>query len=169
MTSDQDLATSTSRYREVQHFHPIFNVLVVGLAAMALWCLISDLAFDRPLGTSPAHPGVLVGVLVFFVALYLLLFRLVVRVDGESVRVEFGYLGLVKFRWTADQIRSCQPMKYSFWDFGGWGIRYGMDGVWCYSARGNEAVRIETGKRGAAIGTQRPKELAAAIRQLIGQ
>ena len=171
MASDELQKSGGSvRYEEVQHFHPAFQALMVGIGLFLLVSLVADVVFHTPLGSKPAPPAVLAGVLVFFVLLYLWVFRLVVRVDGQSVRAEFGYLGRLNFRWTRDQIRSCEPVTYRpLRDFGGWGIRFGAGGKRCYSARGNRGVLLETDKRQVTIGSQRPEELAAAIQQLIGQ
>jgi len=155
-------------YQEVQHFPPFFHALLGAVMALLLWGQVSALVFHKPFGAKPAPPAVLLAMWLFFVALYLVVFRLVVRVDDQGVTAEYGYLGWVKFRWRREQLRRCEATTYRpLRDFGGWGIRFGAGGTRCYSARGNRGVLLETDKRRVILGSQRPEELAAAIRALI--
>lgn len=156
------------RYEEVQRFHPVFEAFIVLLALFVGVCLVSDVGFHRPVGTHPAPTPVLAGMLVLFALLYLLLFRLVVRVGREDVHVIFGYLGVIAFRWRGEQIHSCRPVTYRpLGEFGGWGIRFGSGGRRCYSARGNQGVLLETERHPVIIGSQQPEKLAAAIQDLL--
>ena len=161
-------ASPTVRYEEVQHFHPFFHALLGAVMALLLWGQVSDLVFHKPLGSKPAPPGGLLAMWLLFVVLYLVIFRLVVRVDEGGVTAEFGYLGWVKFRWGREQIRSCEATTYRpLRDFGGWGIRFGAGGTRCYSARGNRGVLLETDNRRVILGSQRPEEFAGAIQGLL--
>jgi len=97
-----------------------------------------------------------IGVLVAFA-------RLVVDVDREAITVAFHF-PWPKRTIPISEVRSAEVMTYrAFLDYGGYGVRLGLRG-WAWSVSGNQGVLVEStnGSR-LMIGSQRPKELVAAI------
>jgi hypothetical protein len=97
-----------------------------------------------------------VGVLLAFACL-------VVDVDRDAITVAFHFLW-PKRRIRVSDVRKAEATKYSpLLDYGGYGVRLGFRG-WAFNVSGDEGVLVETndGSR-LMIGSQRPKELEAAI------
>ncbi|NLC57001.1 MAG: hypothetical protein GX774_09210 [Armatimonadetes bacterium] len=88
-------------------------------------------------------------------------------VTPEGVQVSFGLPGWIRFRVDAAGIRGVEAVTYRpLAEFGGWGIRLSLGGTRAYTARGNQGVRVRTTRGEYLIGSQRPEELAAALRQI---
>ncbi len=116
-------------------------------------------------GTPP--PGSLVGSLVTAAVMLLLLVlfhRLVVRIDGDSLRVNFG-IGLIGYTFLLSDILSCRAVR-SPW-YSGWGIRK-IRGGWLLNVSGYQAVEISlrSGKV-YRIGTDDQDGLLAALEAAI--
>jgi hypothetical protein len=88
-------------------------------------------------------------------------FKLVTKVrPGE---VEYGFpLGLRR-TLPREQIARVEVIEYRpLRDFGGWGLRFGRQGM-MYNARGNRAVKLNlTNGKVLFIGSQQPEQLASA-------
>lgn len=84
--------------------------------------------------------------------------------DGE-LRCVFG-IGLIRKRFPLRSVVKVETVRNSW--FWGWGIRYTPHG-WLFNVSGLSAVELTraNGKR-VRVGTDRPDELARAIRQSIG-
>jgi hypothetical protein len=83
--------------------------------------------------------------------------------DGELV-CRFG-IGLIRKRFPLRHVVRVEPVRNSWiW---GWGIRYTPHG-WLFNVSGLDAVELSltSGKR-VRVGTDRPDELARAIRQAV--
>jgi hypothetical protein len=103
-------------------------------------------------------PGVIAAIALLFA-----LARLVVDVDRDAITVAFHFLW-PKRRISISQVRKAEATKYSpLFDYGGYGVRLGFRG-WAWSVSGDEGVLVETNDGShVMIGSQRPKELEAAI------
>lgn len=140
------------RFEEGQAF-PIFvyPLLLLGCVAMLL----------------PPHHWSLVAVPLVIMLCAGNLLYMSTRVTGRTIRVRFGALVPFYVR-TIDvgEIEGVEAGRYSpLAEYGGWGIR-GMGSNMALNARGNLGVRLHlTRGRILMIGTQRPEELADAIRQ----
>jgi hypothetical protein len=92
--------------------------------------------------------------------------KLTIEVTPSECRVWFGWIPTYSQVISLDQIQSVEPIQYRpLTDCGGWGIRTSREGERVLNARGELAVRItlNDGSR-ILLGTQRPDELAAALR-----
>ena len=148
-------------YHEEQQFRqPWLLVLLMALAIPAVIVAI-DVAVRQPALLLPAlllGPGV-----IAVIALLFALARLVVDVDRDVITVAFHFLW-PKRRIRILEVRKAEATKYSpLLDYGGYGVRLGFRG-WAFNVSGDEGVLVETndGSR-VMIGSQRPKELEAAI------
>ena len=135
-----------------------------------LWALLA--AAVLPVLVVVAIRGVVLSVLIVPLVLLavgaLLAFaRLVVDVDREAITVAFHFLW-PKRRIALSTVRRAEATKYRpLLDYGGYGVRLGFRG-WAFNVGGDEGVLVEM-KDGARlmIGSQRPKELEAAIARAI--
>jgi hypothetical protein len=90
--------------------------------------------------------------------------RLETTVDTDEIRVR-----LVPFPTRViplAEVETAEPRTYRpVWEYGGWGLKYGVSSGRAYNARGNRGVQLVlTGGRRVLIGSQRADELADAIR-----
>jgi hypothetical protein len=87
-------------------------------------------------------------------------------VTETEIAITFGaLLPLYRRRIARADIVSSEAVTYSpLAEYGGWGIKWGRDGV-ALNARGNRGVRLtlRDGRR-VLIGSQRPEELAEALK-----
>ena len=148
-------------YHEEQQFRqPWLLVLLIALAIPAVIVAI-DVAVRQPALLLPAlllGPGVIAAIALLFA-----LARLVVDVDRDVITVAFHFLW-PKRQIRISEVRKAEATKYSpLLDYGGYGVRLGFRG-WAFNVSGDEGVLVETndGSR-LMIGSQRPKELEAAI------
>lgn len=160
-------------FREVQHFRQLWLwIIVLAIAGVAIYSVIQQLILDQPFGNNPASDTVVLALCVIFgVAFPVLFYRMnltvEVREDGLHYRLFPFHLSFQRIG--VAEIRRCEPVSYRpLRDYGGWGIRYGMGGK-AYNISGNRGVQLEliNGRR-ILIGSQKPEELAAAIRSLTG-
>ena len=105
-----------------------------------------------------------IGVLVVIAVALVLFSSLTVVIGEDEVEVRFGP-GLIRKRFSLNEIESCQVVKNPW--YYGWGIRLTPHG-WLFRVSGFYAVEIKlrTGKK-FRIGTDVPQELEEAIRQAI--
>lgn len=105
----------------------------------------------------PVATGVLLALLAAFSTL-------TTQVDSRYVLVHFT-LTWLRRRIPLEKIAGCRIVRNN-WIFG-WGIRWIPRG-WMFNVSGLSAVELDlTGGRRFRIGTDRPEELAAAIRSAL--
>lgn len=145
-----------SHFHEEQRFRHwwIWALLLVAAAPSLLVVAARGLVLPALLG-----PLILlaVGALLAFA-------RLVVDVDREAITVAFHFLWPKRVIPLSD-VQSAKAITYrAFIDYGGYGVRYSLFRGWAFNVSGHEGVVVET-KNGSRlmIGSQRPKELEAAI------
>ena len=107
------------------------------------------------------------GILLAFVARVMSL-TTEVRADGLFVR--YFPIHLSFKRIPLEDAVKCRAVTYSpLGQYGGWGIRYTWRGK-AYNVSGNRGARIEySNGRHLLIGSQRPEELCAAIKGILGE
>jgi hypothetical protein len=147
-----------SYFREVQPLRQqrLFVVILSVVAVIVLLSLLSSGA-STPLGAVIALGS------LGLVAALILAASLETTVDRDVITVAFHFLW-PKRRIQVSEVRKAEATKYSpLLDYGGYGVRLGFRG-WAFNVRGDEGVFVETndGSR-LMIGSQRPKELEAAI------
>ena len=144
-----------SYFHEEQRFRQWWIWALLAVAAVPLLAAVAIRGAVLP---------VLLGPLVLLAVGVLLAFaRLVVDVDREAITVAFHFLW-PKRRIPLSEVLKAEATRYSpLLDYGGYGVRLGFRG-WAFNVSGNEGVLVET-KHGSRlmIGSQRPKELEAAI------
>ncbi len=149
------------RYREVQRYDLWVDILVLG---MGLFMPIAILMSSKEMKDAIA---------ALFVALLMGLIwtamgPMTTVIDGEALRVRFGLVTLYRRSFAFETIQSAEVVTYNpIREYGGWGIR-GIP-VTCLNARGNRGVKLKL-KDGKSmlIGSQKPEELYARLKPLIG-
>lgn len=114
------------------------------------------------LAWNPISTGIL-----FVLAGFLVLFgSLSVEIRGGLLECRFG-VGLIRRRIPLSEIRDARATRNRWWY--GWGIRLTPHG-WLWNVSGLDAVEIDLSDgRKFRIGTDRPRELADALRAAIGR
>jgi len=91
------------------------------------------------------------------------------HVDSARLEARFGLITFFSVSVPLSDIEDSRVVEYRpIADAGGWGMRYGrFEGEACtfWNARGNQGVYIVTEHKRYLIGSQRPDELLAAIKQ----
>lgn len=98
----------------------------------------------------------------------LLFGQMITEVDASELRVKFGWVSLVKFRFDLASLNEARAETYHpIIEFGGWGIR-GFGANRALNMRGNQGVRLTfaDGRR-LMIGSCKSGELESAMRQVI--
>lgn len=159
------------RFCEEQYFRqPWLWALLLGGVVVGAAALAASLVNAGRDGTASSAvsllsivpPAVLAGLLA------LLLFwkmKLCTVVDGEGLSVRFFPFHWKPRRIPLEDAQRVEAVEYSpLRDYGGWGIRSGWAGR-AYNVSGNRGVRLEfSSGKPLLIGSQRPEELARAIR-----
>lgn len=94
--------------------------------------------------------------------------RLTTTVRPDGLFIQFFLPHLHPRRISLDNVVSVKAVTYHpIAQYGGWGIRYTWKGK-AYNVSGNRGVRIDySNGRHLLIGSQRPEELASAIRRIL--
>jgi hypothetical protein len=146
-------------------------VILLGSTATIWSILIVQVVGGTPVGDNPAS-DTLLWILSFCLGAGLPLFmyalQLIVQVTPQELVIRFSPVH--RRRIALREIVSCQARQYQpIVEYGGWGIRWGGENGMAYNVRGNQGVQLvlSNGKR-VLIGTQRPAELDAALRRMMG-
>ncbi|QGA27561.1 hypothetical protein GFH32_15100 [Sphingobacteruim zhuxiongii] len=143
-------------YRESQSFMSKWLVLLsVLLIGWKLYTVLSASVIN--------NLAVLLSAALFLI-IFVLLFsiRLKTRYDSEGIHVRFvPFVFNRLYAWS--EIEEVSLKKYSLFDYGGWGYRFGRGGI-AMSTSGNMGVQLQlkSGKK-VLIGTQTPKEVQSVI------
>ena len=153
---------------DVQSKKPLIAYIVfVPIIILMIWAIVQQVILGKPFGENPASDLGLIAIagLVFITAGLLLSIRLNLQVNEEGIKFRLFPLSKAQFV-SADSLSVAEVIRYKpFRHFGGWGLRWGKYGT-AYTLSGSYGLRLET-KRGRKIliGTQKPKELQAALNQ----
>jgi hypothetical protein len=154
-------------FREAQRFRVwIFWVPIAIVTIVVWWQFFEQVVRNNPQGTQPL-PDWAAWALAIVFGLGFPAFALAVRLmtevyPGELVVRVFPF---PRTRIALGEVREAEVREYvALREFGGWGVRTGPSGK-AYAAFGNEGVQLwfKDEKR-ILIGSQRARELAAAMR-----
>jgi hypothetical protein len=157
-------------FREVQKFRQFWvSSLVLIPAVVILYGAYKQLVLGQPFGNNPASDStmvILTMIFGFLFPLFIFSMKLVTEVRSDGVYVRFFpfHLAFKKFKYS--DIASYKAVHYSaLRDYGGWGIRYGLNGK-AYNISGNDGIMLEfqNGKH-LLIGSQRTHEFLLALEQ----
>ena len=163
---------SHQTFEESQRFNQVWIwALLIGVSILAIVQVPLDLIKSTEEDSlSSQSIIVLLSSLVFVIGLNALFFfsKLKTKINTEGVSVVFHpFFNKPKlFRW--EDIEKAFVRKYQpLWEYGGWGIRFGMKGR-AYNTSGNKGLQLlmKSGKR-ILIGTQKSDELDAYLKKYI--
>lgn len=165
------MSNTTIEFNEVQRFKTWWawaGVLVLNI--LFIYAIVQQVILDKPIGNKPAPDIVLI--LVALVPLLLLIFLLTIklktRVNDTGIHYRFYPFHFTERKIEWHELRDAYMRQYnSFYEFGGWGIRYG-------TAKAGRAVNTSASSdiglqlqfnNGTLllIGTARPEELRQVI------
>ncbi|MFH1515497.1 MAG: DUF6141 family protein [bacterium] len=160
---EKDLSCS-----ETQYFRQIWLILLMlATSALFLYAMYEQFILGVPFGDKPMPDNVLIIFSIIFGLIFpAFIFSLhlitQVRKDGLYIRFVPLHPSFVKIEYT-DIVRF-ETVTYSpIFEYGGWGIRYGIKGK-AYNVSGNRGVRLMFNNgRHILIGSQRAEELAIAL------
>jgi hypothetical protein len=133
------------------------NMIIVTVGLTALAIIVAALFSGMYMPLLLLGGGLLVCLAIFG--------SLTVDVDAETVALRFGF-GVVRRRFKVAEIRGVKEVRNSW--INGWGI-HRVERGWLFNVSGLDAVEIELVNGDAhRIGTDEPRELAAAIRLAAG-
>lgn len=135
----------------------LFFMLIVGLniyvATRSDGSKLSDFSIGIGIG--------LLLTVVFF------LMRLRTRIDDKGVHVRFFPFLWKEKTWRWEDIGDVYLKKYSPWEYGGWGYRFGKGGTTAFTTKGYYGIHFVVKKNGSAIlvGTQKPEEVESILKE----
>ncbi len=145
----------------------IMSIVVLGLLAALIYQLVVG-----PLGTQPAPDALLVGMILFFVALGINFSTLSIKVRVDGITV--GY-GIIRHHLDWGNIVGCRPDEFSAARYGGWGIRTAWAGgkrrlVFNIIGAPRVVVEKRTGKHHELVfSTRNPEAAMKAINEGLGR
>lgn len=145
-------------YRETQYFRPWFYVVLGGLSVAC-----GSFSLAQFLLAAPSFVGTALGVLAVLALVTLVgLGRMVVSVDGDTLRIAFGWLGVVRKSFDLASIAQARVCLFSSVPaYVGW--RSGLDGAACYAARSRRGVEIVVDGRRMTISSADPLALKESV------
>ena len=140
---------------------PLYRNTQPGTLIRVLMLAIAILFLVLGMSTSTA---LLLPLVLVFLALALF-HSLSTEITNESIVIWFG-VGLIRRTIAVSRVKQCAPVRTPWYI--GWGIRLVPGVGWLWNVSGFDSVELEyvNGKR-FRIGTDEPKELAAAIMQAV--
>ncbi|MDQ3982918.1 MAG: DUF3093 family protein [Actinomycetota bacterium] len=135
----------------------IVTFVVVG--AVVVW---ATLVADMPIAAMLRAVSVpaIIAVVAFST------FQMKTRVSPEGLRVVI--VPFPRKTVPASEIAGCEVVTYRpLLEYGGWGWRWSSSRGWAYTMRGNRGVMVHrTNGKSFLVGSQRPEDLAEALRQI---
>ena len=158
-------------FREVQYpRHPLLWVFIIALAALFWYGFIQQIIFGVPFGNKPASDPfltilwILLGIVIpLGLLLGLCKLETEVRKDGLYVRYIPFHIHYKVFLFK-DIVHYSSITYNSLLRFGGWGIRFSLDGETAYNMGGNKGLELQLrGNRTVIVGSKIPEELIKAL------
>jgi hypothetical protein len=163
-----DREFAVAQFHEVQYFHQRWRLAILaGLVTVFLYGCFQQVVRGQPWGNRPVSSALLVVMTLALAALiyWLLKMHLVTEVRERELYVHFMLFWKPR-RFPFSAILSVEPVTYRpIEQYGGRGIRRGRHG-WAYTVSGDRGVKLVlAGGEQFLVGSQRPEDLAAAIRR----
>ncbi|MCO6496363.1 MAG: hypothetical protein J5I50_01745 [Chitinophagaceae bacterium] len=151
-------------FKESQRFRQWWLMLILaGVNGLFLYGIYTQIIKGEPFGDKPASNGGLImgEIVTLIVTLLILSLRLNTLIKDDGIYVKFFPFHLKYNHYSWNDLLKCYIRKYSFVEFGGWGIRYGLgDKGMAYNTSGNIGLQLMlTNNKKILIGTHKPEEL----------
>lgn len=168
------MSTEKILFSETQKFNQWWLwVVLIGFCAFFLLGTYKQLFLGITFGDNPMSNNGLVITNVFF-AVFVLIFlmlKLETQIQANGIYVRFFPFHFTFKFYAFDVLEKVYVRKYSpLWEYGGWGLRYGMFGKGkAFNVSGDQGLQLEfkDGSR-LLIGTQKPTEIADVL-SLLGK
>ncbi|PRD46734.1 hypothetical protein [Sphingobacterium haloxyli] len=107
--------------------------------------------------------GALIGLIAFAIIFFM---RLRSRIDQEGIHIRFFPFIWKEKTWGWDEIGDVYVKRYSPWEYGGWGYRFGREGT-AFTTKGSYGIHLIVSKNGAKmlIGTQKPEKVNEILKR----
>ena len=145
-----------------KHTQFSYLMLVVTLAVFFLFAWVYITASAEPESTDSGPNFAITSIMAFILFMLASFVTLQVIIDGEYLRIKFGF-GIFQKKFSLNDITSVKTVK-NHWYYG-WGIRIWLwPKMWIYNVSGFDAVEIKL-KNGKTyrIGTDEPEKLEQTI------
>ena len=149
-----------------KHTQISYLMLVVTLAVLVLFVWLQVTARAEPPSVDSGPNFAITAVMALILFILASFAMLTVTIDENYLRIKFGY-GIFRKKFLLGEINSVKEVK-NRWYYG-WGIRvWFWPYMWIFNISGFDAVEIimRNGKV-YRVGTDTPRELEAAIKQVI--
>ncbi len=140
----------------------------VRFTILFVFILISTLAiiFIATLPNEVAFVGLILGGVSVFILLLFWNYR-GLHISITANHLEVGYGVLNHKRIPLNNIATCDVSKAHFRNYGGVGIRYGLDGSWAYNTDFGKAVKLTLQHgRPFLFSTRNPEQICRLIKEL---
>jgi len=145
-----------------KHIQFSYLMLIVTLAVFFLFAWVYITASAEPVSTDSGPNFAITSIMAFILFILASFVTLQVIIDGEYLRIKFGF-GIFQKKFSLNDIMSVKTVK-NHWYYG-WGIRIWLwPKMWIYNVSGFDAVEIKL-KNGKTyrIGTDEPQKLEQTI------
>lgn len=151
-----------NEFKETQRFNQWW-VWMIGLFPIVI--VISEftavLSGKEQVNTEDVFAFTIIIVIILLSFLWIKMLRLETIITKNEIRADFKGLFFAKriIQWS--EIEKAEVIKYDpLFEYGGWGVKYGLKKGWCYNVAGDMGLRLylKNGKM-FLIGTQKQREL----------
>ena len=145
-----------------KHIQFSYLMLIVTLAVFFLFAWVYITASAEPVSTDSGPNFAITSIMAFILFILASFVTLQVVIDGEYLRIKFGF-GIFQKKFSLTDIMAVKTVK-NHWYYG-WGIRIWLwPKMWIYNVSGFDAVEIKL-KNGKTyrIGTDEPQKLEQTI------
>ncbi|MGZ3883703.1 MAG: hypothetical protein ACXVPQ_00930 [Bacteroidia bacterium] len=153
-------------FQEIQRFNQwwlwiivLVPVLILGMEAATIF---NSAAADKTEGIAA-----IVTTLLFTATAttWIFLLRLETRLENGILSIHFKGIPFTKKTIDLREVEKLEIVTYNpLFDYGGWGVRYGLRKGWCYNVSGDKGLLITyRNKKTFLLGTQKPDELEQAL------
>ena len=142
-------------------------LILLAVIFIPIFGLYHEMQKPEPFADPAVNTGLILSLIITIPVTALFLFmKLETQINEDGIAVKFIPLHskFRQFNW--NEIEQISVRKYiPLGEFGGWGLRYGLQGK-AYNIAGNQGIQIifKNGKR-LLVGTQKPEEAALALKQ----
>jgi len=115
-----------------------FHALLLGVLLLSA-AIVGTAAALTP-GASPLLMFAVLPTLLILLPIWLLFAVLRATVTSTHVHIQYGLFGP---KIPIESVESCESVSYDWKQYGGWGIRRGLDGSWAYNMMGDQGRAVK--------------------------
>lgn len=157
-------------YREVQRPRQVWLwVFIWGFTVFMWYSFIQQIIFGVPIGNQPAPDAVMVILWLVFGIVFpvgmLGFVKLITEVRRDGLYIRFVPFHVHYRSFMLKDLISYKSITYSpLKRFGGWGLRFNLEGETAYNMDGNQGIELKLRKnQTVVVGSRHPEELVKAL------